>query len=301
MSWTFERVAGPYEFTEGPVWDGEGVLFTDIPNDRIMRYVPESGTCTEWRTDTNGANGLKFGPEGRLYACEGDAHRVARYDGDETTTVVESYEGERLNAPNDLAFDDAGRLWFTDPDYNDRDGLELGHESVYRAEPSSSAVPDSDSSDEWTITRVTHDTTKPNGILVSTDGSSLFVAQSEYGVDNDRELRSYPIREDGSLGEYEVLHNFYPHRGIDGMCLDDEGNVVATAGWEESGPGPMLYVFAPNGRVLGTHPFPSIQPTNCAFGGEELQTLFVTAADGCLYRARTDRTGYLGAPDDPNI
>lgn len=299
MSWTFERVAGPYEFTEGPVWDGEGVVFTDIPNDRIMRYDPGSGTCTEFHTETNGANGLKFGPDGRLYACEGDAHRIAQYErrgaGGEmkTKTIVDEYEGGRLNAPNDLAFDDAGRLWFTDPDYHDRDGLELGHESVYRVDP--------DSGGGWEITRVTRDTTKPNGILVSTDGDSLYVAQSEYGVGNDRELRSYPIRDDGTLDEYEVLHNFYPHRGIDGMCLDDEGNIVATAGWEESGPGPMLYVFAPNGRVLETHPFPSVQPTNCAFGGDELRTLFVTSADGCLYRAETDRTGYIGAPDDPQI
>lgn len=293
MTWEFERVAGPYEFTEGPVWDGSGVLFTDIPNDRIVRFDPETGDCAAVRSDTNGANGLKFGPDGRLYACEGDAHRIARYETDgESATVVEEYDGERLNAPNDLAFDDRGRLWFTDPDYQDRNGLELGHESVYRVD----SEPDG-----WRIYRVTHDTTKPNGILVSADGTRLFVAQSEYGVGNDRELRSYPIRNDGTLGDYEVLHNFYPHRGIDGMCLDEAGNVVATAGWQESGPGPMLYVFAPSGRVLDTHPFPSVQPTNCAFGGDDLRTLFVTSADGCLYRARTDRRGLLAAPDRPRI
>jgi gluconolactonase len=293
MTWEFERVAGPYEFTEGPVWDGTGVLFTDIPNDHILRFDAETGDSEAVRVSTNGANGLKFGPDGRLYACEGDAHRIARYGTDGASeTVVEEYDGKRLNAPNDLAFDGRGRLWFTDPDYQDRDGLKLGHESVYRVDREP---------DGLRIHRVTRDTTKPNGILVSRDGTRLFVVQSEYGVDNDRELRSYPIRNDGTLGEYEVLHNFYPHRGIDGMCLDEAGNVVATAGWEESGPGPMLYVFAPNGRILDTHPFPSNQPTNCAFGGDDLRMLFVTSADGCLYRARTDRRGLLGAPDSPRF
>lgn len=292
MTWEFEQVAGPYEFTEGPVWDGDGLLFTDIYSNRVMRFDPNADICAKYRNSTNAANGLKFGPDGRLYACEGDSHRIARYGPDgTTTTVVDEYDGDRLNAPNDLAFDPNGQLWFTDPDYEGRRGLELGHESVYRV----TSVGD----DEWTIHRVTYDTTKPNGILVSEDGSVLYVAQSEYGVGNKRELRAYPIESDGSLGEYAVLHNFYPHRGIDGMCFDTHGNIVATAGWEKSGPGPMLYVFAPNGRVLETHPFPGTQPTNCVFGGDDLRTLYVTAGDGCLYRARTDREGLLGAPQYP--
>ena len=127
--------------------------------------------------------------------------------------------------------------------------------------------------------------------------SGLYVAQSEYGDSDDkkRELRGYPINDDGTVGEHEVLHNFFPHRGIDGMCLDTEGNIVATAGWEESGPGPMIYVFAPNGRVLETHPLPTDRPTNCTFGDADLQTLYVTAG-GCLYRVRTERKGYLIYP-----
>ena len=127
-------------------------------------------------------------------------------------------------------------------------------------------------------------------------GKWLYVAESKYGEDAKRELRAYPIESDGSLGEHLVLHNFYPHRGIDGMCLDTEGNIVATAGWSDSGPGPMIYVFAPNGRVLETHPLPTdARPTNCTFGGPDLTTLFITVA-GCLYRAHTDRKGYLIYP-----
>lgn len=282
MVWEFDRVAGPFAFTEGPAWDGAAVLFTDIPNDRILRYDPEREECAVFREGTNGANGLKFGPDGALYACEGDAHRVVRYDGDDVEVLADSSDGRRLNAPNDLAFDGDGRLWFTDPDYADRDGLELGHESVYRLEP-----PD------WELARVTEDTTKPNGILVSPDDETLYVAQSDY--DGLLELRAYPI-DDGELGRYEVIHDFAPHRAIDGMCLDEEGNVVACAGWEKSGPGPSVYVFSPDGTLIERHPFPVDRPTNCAFGDADLQTLYVTAGEGSLFRARTERRGYLGAP-----
>lgn len=290
MSWDFELVAGPFDFTEGPAWDGEVVLFTDIPNNRIMRYDPSNGECTEFRTGTNEANGLMFDKAGHLYACEGGGggRRMVRYNADGTTDVlVDRFEGKRLNSPNDLAFDAQGRIWFTDPRYGEKfDDMELGHESVFRLDPK----PDGG----WEISRVTHDTTKPNGLLISPDGKWLYVAQSHYG-DNKRELRGYPINDDGTVGEYEVLHNFFPHRGIDGMCLDTEGNIVATAGWEQSGPGPMIYVFAPNGRVLETHPLPTDQPTNCTFGDADLQTLYVTAG-GCLYRTRTERKGYLIYP-----
>ena len=297
MSWEFEQVAGPYGFTEGPAWDGEAVLFTDISTSRVMRYDPASGECTAFRSGTNEANGLIFDKDGNLYACEGSklfgdgegGRRISRYNADGTTTVVvEDFEGKRLNSPNDLAFDAQGRLWFTDPRYGDEtDDLELDHRSVFRLDPRAD--------DSWDITRVTYDTTSPNGLLVSRDGKWLYVAQSAYGDNNPRELRRYPINDDGSVGAYEVLHNFYPHRGIDGMCWDSDGNIIATAGWEESGPGPMLYVFTPSGRVLETHPVPTDQPTNCTFGDPDLQTLYVTAG-GCLFRTRPGRRGYLIYP-----
>ena len=288
MSWNFEHVAGPFNFTEGPAWDGEAIIFTDIPNNRIMRYHPISGECTEFRTGTNEANGLMFDKEGELYACEGGGRRMVRYNADGTTTVLaDQFEGKRLNSPNDLAFDAQGRIWFTDPRYGEEVyDLELDHQSVFRLDPQADGT--------WEITRVTFDTTKPNGILISPDQKWLYVAQSAYGTD-PRELRAYPIYDDGSLGDYQVRHNFYPHRAIDGMCLDTEGNIIATAGANTSGPGPMIYVFAPNGRVLETHPVPVDRPTNCTFGDPDLQTLYVTAT-GSLFRARTKRKGNLIYP-----
>ena len=288
MSWQFEIVAGPFGFTEGPAWDGEVLYFSDIPSHRILRYDPRTGQTETYREGTNEGNGLMFDARGRLYGCQGgspDGRRVVRYENDGNVTVIaDRLDGKRLNSPNDLAFDRLGRLWFTDPRYGDfRDDMELDHESVLRAEETADGV--------WTLTRVTQDTTRPNGLLLSHDESILYVAQSEYGVDKKRELRAYPVREDGSVGGYSVLHNFYPHRGIDGMTLDEEGNIIATAGWCKSGPGPMIYVFAPNGRVLETHPVPFDRPTNCTFGGADLSTLYVTVGTGHLLAAKTRRRG----------
>lgn len=296
MTWTFERVVEPFEtpadvvdVTEGPVWTGEAVLFSDIPNSRIHRYDVGSGEVTTHREGTNLGNGLKFGPAGRLYACEQAAHRVVRYEPDGSVTVVASeYEGTRLNAPNDLAIDAGGRCWFTDPYYGpDESSLELGHRSVYRADPVD---------DGWDPVRVVEDTTQPNGILLSPDESTLYVAELMGGEGGNRELRAYPVRPDGTLGEYEVLYDFAPHAGIDGMCLDADGNVVGAAGSEAGGPGPSIYVISPDGGVLDRHPYPGVRPTNCAFGGEDLATLYVTGFDSGLHRAETDRRGYLGPP-----
>ncbi|MFT5367075.1 MAG: gluconolactonase [Candidatus Latescibacterota bacterium] len=296
MDWKFEVVAGPFAFTEGPIWKDGAVLFTDIPASRIMRYDPKTGNCDEYRTGTNGANGLVLDAEGRIYAAEGTflptadkfvdgpGRRIARYEADGTTTsIAETFEGNRFNSPNDVTVDAKGRVWFTDPRYgNDRSCMELDHESVYRADPQ----PDG----SYTVARVTFDTTRPNGLIVTPDMKTLYVAQSDNGPTTLRELRAYPINDDGSTGAYEVLHNFGPHRGIDGMTLDEDLNIVGSAGFPQGGPGPMIYVFTPKGRVLETHPFP-INPTNCIFGDGDLTSLYVTASDGNLYRAKTNRKG----------
>ena len=148
----------------------------------------------------------------------------------------------------------------------------------------------------WAISRVTFDTTRPNGLLFSLDHSVLYVAQSGRNADELRQLRAYPVNDDGSLGEMTVLHDFGAHRGIDGMCLDTEGNVIATAGWDQGGPGSSIYVFAPDGKVLERHDVPVANPTNCTFGGDDLSTLYVTNIGGYLLRVETDRRGRLHYP-----
>jgi gluconolactonase len=286
--WQFEILAQYPVLLEGPAWDGSGLLFTEIANNRIHRFDPADGECSVFREGTNQANGLMFDSAGQLFACEGGGRRMVKYGDADTTVLVDSFEGKRLNSPNDLAIDGQGRIWFTDPRYGDRDGLELDHESVYRISATQQG--------EWHIERMTFDTMRPNGLLISHDQGTLYVADSAYGEGNPRDLRAYPIQPDGSLGEKRILHNFYPHRGIDGMCLDTEGNIIATAGWDESGPGPMIYVFSPTGQVLETHRLPVDYPTNCTFGGDDLTTLYVTTGSGYLLRARTERQGRLWYP-----
>ncbi|MBI4204103.1 MAG: SMP-30/gluconolactonase/LRE family protein, partial [Betaproteobacteria bacterium] len=274
MHWKFEVLMKPsaVPLTEGPVWDGEQLLFTHIRASRILRYDPKSGAITEWRTGTNRTNGLAFDAQGRLFGCCSGGRSIVRFDPDgRTVTLADRVEGKKLNTPNDLAIDRKGRIWFTNPwnegNIDATERQELDNRSVLRADPQ----PDG----SYTVTRVTFDTTQPNGILVSQDQSTLYVAESGYAREVPRELRAYPIREDGSLGTYSTLFTWGAdareiHRGIDGMCLDRDGNIVATAGWELSGAGPMIYVFTPKGRVLETHPVPANRPTNCCFGGPDM-------------------------------
>ena len=210
------------------------------------------------------------------------------------TVVADSFEGKRLNIPNDLAVDLNGNVWFTDPYYGAAVGWEvndenqdLDHASVYRADPQPYG--------SWSLIRLTFDTTDPNGILLSLDNKTLYVAQSRREPDEIRQLRAYPIGEDGSLGPAKVFYDFGAHRGIDGMCLDTEGNILATAGSIESGPGPSILVFSPDGEVIDRHPVLQ-DPTNCTFGGPDLTTLYVTTSGGHLFRAFTERRGRLAYP-----
>ena len=297
MSWEFQLVDGPYGgTTEGPAWDGSGMLFTHMPTSRIMRYDPRTKASTVYREATNNANGLMFDPLGRLYACEGGARRVVRYEPDGSTYVLAGgFEGKCLNIPNDLAIDLEGRVWFTDPYYEgsggpwseDRANKDLDHDSVYRVDLLAGG---------WCVSRVTFDTTRPNGILFSLDYRTLYVAQSGQNPDEKRQLRAYSVKDDGALGSHVVLHDFGENRGIDGMCLDVEGNIVATAGWRRGGPGPMVYVFSATGDVVETHPTPVDRPTNCSFGDADLKALYVTTSEGHLFRARTERRGRLLFP-----
>ena len=298
MSWSFQLIIGPLgNVTEGPAWDGETLLFTDIFASRILRYDPASGIVSTFRDGTNHCNGLNFDAQGRLYGCEGDARRFVRYEPDGGVTVVaDHYQGRRYNVPNDVAIEPGGRLWFTDPFYESAAGpwtetrelKELDHESIYRCDPKTDGG--------WEVTRVTFDTTRPNGLLFSLNYRPLYVAQSGRRADEKRELRAYPVNDDGSLGPMRVLHDFGNHRGVDGMVLDVEGNIVATAGWEHGGPGGSVYVFSPEGEVLERHPVPAKRPTNCTFAGPDLSTLYVTTTEGHLFRSETGRRGRLLYP-----
>ena len=285
--------------TEGPIWDGEAVYFTHIPTSRIVRYDLVNEGISEWRRGTNRTNGLAHDTQGRLYGCCSGGRSIVRFEPDgSTTTVADRVDGRKLNTPNDLAIDHQGRIWFTNPwnvgNIDPAEVEELDNRSVLRADPQ----PDG----SYTVARITFDTTMPNGVLVSQDDSTLYVAESNSAdIGLDRELRAYPINDDGSLGPYNTLHTFGKdrdavHRGIDGMCFDVDGNIIATAGWPDGGPGPMIYVFSPTGRVLETHRVPARMPTNCCFGGPDRTTLYVTSTEGHFFRAKTDRVGWAMYP-----
>jgi gluconolactonase len=301
MAWKFELLLKPeteQNITEGPVWDGEHIYFTQIRKNRILRYDPKTDAIEEWRTGTNRTNGLAFDENGRLFGCCSGGRSIVRFDPDGKTVVIaDRIGGKRLNTPNDLAIDRKGRIWFTNPinegNWDKTEIPELEDRSVLRADPQ----PDG----SYTETRVVFDETQPNGILVSKDQRTLYVAESgsERGI--PRQLRAYPIREDGSLGPYDALFTWGEdargvHRGIDGRCLDAEGNIMATAGYYVAGSGPMIYVFSPTGRVLETHPVAAPRPTNCCFGGPDMTTLFVTSTNGHFFKAKTDRVGWAMYP-----
>lgn len=300
MDWKFELIMKPagIPLTEGPVWDGERVLFTHIHASSIYSYDPGTGALAKWREGLNRTNGLAFDAEGRLFGCCQGGRAMLRLDPDGRNVVIcDRIDGKRLSTPNDLAIDRKGRIWFTNPvnegNWDKTEVEELDNRSVIRLDPQKDGT--------YKPARATFDTTQPNGILVSQDESTLYVAESSYTRGVPRELRAYPIKEDGSLGAYRTLFTWGEdergvHRGIDGMCLDRDGNIVATAGWEVSGPGPMIYVFSPTGRVLETHPVPAIRPTNCCFGGPDMTTLFVTTTQGHFFRAKTDRVGWAMYP-----
>ncbi|MCH8910744.1 MAG: SMP-30/gluconolactonase/LRE family protein, partial [Chloroflexi bacterium] len=217
MSWNFENAAPVIgSITEGNAWDGERMLYSNIAMDRIMIYDPKSGLVEVWRENTEGTNGLNFDIEGRLFGCSGNGRKIVRFDPNgDMVTIIDRLEGRRLNGPNDLAITPSGSIYFSDRVGDVNPDVGIGFSAIISAEPQDDGT--------YLAVRRTFDTTMPNGLLFSGDYKTLYVAQSDYRASEKRELRAYPVNDDGSLGEYVVLHDFGPHRGIDGMTLSSEG------------------------------------------------------------------------------
>ena len=303
MSWQFDLVAGPYESSlGGPCWDGEGLLFTQFvaPTgqqalNRILRYRPDSGDTEEVRRFTFRTVGLARADDGSLYGCQSASRRIVHFASDGTASVpVYTLGGEYLNEPQDLVIDSEGRIWFTDP-VQDVAGMapQFPSRVAFAAVNRMSAPP----SPYSTIERLTYDTSAPWTLALSRDEQTLYVSENSAVASGTRELRAYPVLANGRLGDFRVLASFGAdalgvHPGVSGICVDGEGNIVACAGGAASGPGPMVYVFSPEGRPLEAEPVPEGQPTNCAFGDADLSTLYVTTDNGRLYAVRdTGRTG----------
>ena len=284
----WEKVVGDLQFGEGPAWHPDGYLvFEDVPTSRTLK-LDANDKVSVYRADTAAANGLAFDRDRRLVACEGNGgeggRRVARIEKDGRRTVLaDRYQGKRLNSPNDLAIDGKGRIYFTDPRYSKRENLELDKEGVYRIDP------------DGTLTRVVDSLTRPNGILVTADGQTLYVADnaSPGGVVT---LVAFDLDARGDAKSGRVLYDFGGGRGIDGMALDAGGRIWATAGTKEKA---GIYVFAPDARraqatLVTVIPMPE-DPTNCTFGGLRRDILYVTTTSS-LHRIRTGVRGQASPP-----
>lgn len=290
MSWQFERVAGPYESALGGLaWTGSALLVS-IPNEsRILSYAPASGTVTEFRRYTNRTNGLACAPDGSIYGASEGGRRIVHFAPDGSTAVMPHLlDGQYHNQPNNLFVDSAGSIWFSDPHSAARaSGPQifpvLPHASVLRLDHEAARK-------LWDLRRVTFDTHAPRAVAVSADQRTLYVAETDNAPGGRRELRAYALERGEALGAPVVMHTFGEdhrgvHRGVEGLCLDPQGNVLACAGWNRSGPGPMVYVFAPDGEIVGSHRVPADMPVGCAFGDANLATLYVSAGNA-LFRVR---------------
>jgi gluconolactonase len=297
MAWKFERVGDGFgDVLDGPLWDGERLLFCKVLKSEILSYDVQSGKIGTFRNYSLRTSGLAIGPNGQLYGAQSGSRRVVWFKTDGSTAYLNArLGGARHNHPHDLVVDGRGRIWFSDPYSKLRTrGPQifppLDHCSVLRLDYE---VPPR----EWVVRRMTFDTVEPRGLALSPDERTLYVADSSSATEGPRQIKAYPIKDDGALGLPIVLHTFGadyrgPHRGGAGMCTDSEGNILVTAGSKASGPGPMVYVFAPSGQVLESHPVPADAPTNCAFGGTDLAILFVTTEDGHLFQI--NNTGRKG-------
>ena len=298
MSWNFQRVAGSLGSpTDGPVWVGDALLFTqltfpfNVANNRILRYDPATGEVTDFRRWTNRTMGLAVSRSGVLYGAQSGGRRLVRFNADgSTSALAHKLGGIYHNRPRDLVVDSQDRIWFCDPHDDLREQMnpqihdKLPHASVLRLEAPTADAP---------ITRITYDTDAPLALALSPDEATLYVAESSADPDGQRELRAYPILADGTVDQYQLLHTFGRdggigqagvHRGISGMCVNSQGNILAVAGSDVAGPGPMLYNITAAGRILESHPLPE-EPTNCATGGPNQGDVYITTVEGSLFRA----------------
>jgi gluconolactonase len=263
-----EKLAGGFAFTEGPGCDPHGnVYFTDQPNDRIMRWDVE-GRLATYLQPAGRANGLYFDREGNLIACADERNALWSIAPDHTITVLrDSYDGKAFNGPNDVWARPDGALYFTDPFYPrpwwQHDAMPQDGQHVYFL-----------SADRQRLLRATGDLVKPNGIIGSPDGKTLFVSD----IEAKRTYR-FDSAQDGSLTNKTLVVD----QGSDGMTLDDEGHIYLT--------GDGVMVFDMGGRVVEHIRIREEEWTaNVCFGGRDRRTLFITASTG-LYAIRMRVTG----------
>ncbi|MEZ5195993.1 MAG: SMP-30/gluconolactonase/LRE family protein [Bacteroidales bacterium] len=261
-----EKLAGGFQFTEGPAVDVEGnVYFTDIPANMILIWTLDN-TLDTFSMNSGAANGLYFDKSGNLLACEGEKGQITSTSPEGVRTAIATkYNGTRFNQPNDIWPDQKGGVYFTDPKYGDKanepsqDGMH-----VYYIHPG-----------HTTVTRVCDDFEKPNGIIGTPDGKTLYITDNQAG-----KTFKYDIMPDGSLANKTLFVEY----GCDGMTLDKEGNIYITTNGK-----PIVEIFSPSGVLLETIEVPE-KPTNVCFSGKNRNFLFITARSS-VYRIEMNING----------
>lgn len=255
---------------EGPVYfaDLRCLVWSDIPNSRMLRWDEESGGVSLFRADSNHSNGNTRDHQGRLLSCEHGERRVTRteYDG-RITVIADRYQGKRLNSPNDVVVKSDDTIWFTDPPYgilSDYEGhkgeSEIGACNVYRFDPN-----------DGSLRVVADDFVKPNGLVFSADEKTLFIADSGFSHDEaaPRHIRVFDVAEDSCLRNSRVFVEI--DQGIpDGIRIDVDGNL-----WVCAADG--VHCYSPEGALLGKILIPEAV-ANITFGGPRRNRLFIAAA-----------------------
>jgi gluconolactonase len=285
---------------EGPAWHPKfGVLSSG--NNQIYQ-LDRDGKSRIWRKDA-GTNGLLFDRKGQLLACDSEGRRMVRIDPEDgkLTVLTDRFDGKRYNTPNDLTLDSQGRLYFSDPRYGPRETMEIRDdkgrtvEGVYRIDP------------DGKVKRVIgREVERANGVLVSAGDRYLYVADNNNNTDGGaRKLWRFDLKKDGGvdLESKKLLYDWGKGRGPDGLKQDREGRLYVAAGLNKPNP-PFepaedvkggIYVLSPEGKLLTFLAVPRDEVTNCAFGSDDLKTLYVTAG-GTLYSIRTTTPGRVVWP-----
>ena len=282
-----ERLWSGARWMEGPVWFGDGryLLFSDIPNNRMMRWSEETGDVSVFRQPSNNSNGNTRDKQGRLITCEHRTRRVTRteYDGN-ITVLMDSFEGVRLNAPNDVVVHPDGHIWFTDPGY----GILMNYEggaaefelptNVYRLNP-----------DTGQATVVTDELEKPNGLCFSPDYSKLYLVDTgaSHKPDHPRHILVYDVIENAGVANGRMFCEMAPGTS-DGIRCDTDGNLWASAGWGGEGYD-GVHIFAPDGSLIGKIHLPEVC-SNLCFGGVKRNRLFMTGSQS-IYAVYVETQG----------